>query len=173
MKQPLWWGTMRRRAAAPPARRLATRAMAGIPVLITVLAFLVAGCGQGIQAGAGASTSTQAQNCGTVTIHQANNSTDASASTPESCFYSAYQKCASATLTVTTMGVDAGTTRTFTTQANNATCRITDAVSTYVVPHPPSTAKTYTCTDLTKQSDGLHFSSCGADGNVFVPTPSA
>lgn len=150
-----------------------TTAMAGVRVLIALLALVLVGCGQSTQTGSGGSTSANPQNCGTVTIHQANNSTDASASAPESCFYTAYQTCASAALTVTTTGVDAGTTRTFTTRSDGARCIISDAVSTYVVPRPPSAAKTYTCSGLTKQNDGLHFTSCGADGNVLVPAPAA
>lgn len=154
-------------------RRVGRQGMAGAPILVLLVAFLVAGCGQSVQKGPGGSVPPTHQNCGTVTIHEAGTPTGASASAPENCFYTAYQQCHSATLTVTTMGVDAGTTRTFTTQQNGTSCVITDAVATYVVPRPPSAAKTYTCSGLARQSDGLHFASCGADGSVFVPAPAA
>lgn len=162
----------RNRAARRIAWLFVARRAATVAVAISVLAF-VAGCGLSTQSGSSAPGSGGAptKNCGTVIIHGSNPPTDASARQDESCFYTSYQTCDSATLTVTDMGVDAGTTRTFTTAANNGKCTLTDRVSTYVIPRPTPTPATFTCSGLAQQSDGLHFSACGVDGDVFVPAP--
>lgn len=97
---------------------------------------------------------------------------DATAAQAETCFYQAYQRCSPATLVVDDMGIDAGTDRTFTTQPRNqGGCAVSDVATTYVVPRGKNAPATYTCSGLTQQSDGLHFSACGADGNLFVPAP--
>lgn len=157
-------GSVSRRARRwiPAAHRLLL-----IGIGLGLFALAVAGCGQTSNAGA------SPQNCGTVVVRANSTPTGTTATQAENCFYQAYQHCASATLTVNEMGVDAGTDRTFTTVSRSGGCAISESVTTYVVPRGQNPTTTYTCTGLSQQSDGLHFSSCGADGNIFVPAPAA
>jgi len=86
----------------------------------------------------------------------------------EDCFWQAFQKCSPASLVYTLASVDTVTIRTFTIQSNGDHCSPVDAVQHTIVPAPLSAAKTYTCTGVTHKPDGLHFSSCGVDGDVVV-----
>lgn len=119
-------------------------------------------------------TSTQAQKCGSVRTNPHGiplNGTTAKQA--EDCFWQAYQKCQPASLGFTATGVDTVAVHTFTLQSNGQQCTISDAVQHAIVPAPLSAAKTYTCTGITQQADGLHFASCGNDGDIVVPLQKA
>jgi hypothetical protein len=85
------------------------------------------------------------------------------------CFWQAYQKCRAATLSFTTTGIDTVLLRTFSIKSNGGQCLVTDTIRHAIVPSPLSPAKTYTCTGIIEQADGLHFSGCGTDGDVVIP----
>ena len=115
-------------------------------------------------------TSTQVQKCGSVrTNPRGTPLNESTAKQAVDCFWQAYQKCHAASLSFTSTGVDTVAVHTFTIQSNGEQCTIADAVQHAIVPAPLSAAKTYTCTGVTQQADGLHFASCGNDGNIVVP----
>src|SRR5437588_4082613 len=115
-------------------------------------------------------TSTQAQKCGSVRTNPRGIPLNgAAAKQAEDCFWQAYQKCHAASITFTTTGVDTVAVHTFTIQNNGEQCSVSDAVQHAIVPASLSAAKTYTCTGVTKQADGLHFTGCGNEGNIIVP----
>jgi hypothetical protein len=90
------------------------------------------------------------------------------------CFWKAFQQCRPANLIYRAGGVDTIVVRTFTIQNNNGKCSITDAAEHFIVPHPtPVVSKAFTCAGVTQQADGLHFSACGEDGDVVVPSTGA
>lgn len=118
------------------------------------------------------STTPGAQDCGTVhslrlqvvptdRVHALSN---------ENCFWQAFQQCRSATLSYSQASVDTANIHTFSLKSQGSTCIITDTVKHQVLPHPAQPIATYTCTSLTQQKDGLHFSSCGTEGDIIVPT---
>lgn len=113
---------------------------------------------------------TQAQKCGSVqTNPRGVPLNEAAAKQTENCFWQAYQKCHTASLSSTIASVDTVTVRTFTIQNKGEQCSVSDAVQHAIVPARLSAARTYTCTGVTQQADGLHFTACGNDGNVIVP----
>lgn len=110
------------------------------------------------------------QQCGEITV-AGGRTVAISTAQAENCFWEAFQHCQPASLTVTMMGVDAGTLHTFTLAPKGSACVLTDQQQTYVVPGKRSPTHTYTCTSLAQQQGGLRFQSCGADGDVYVPAP--
>lgn len=136
----------------------------GVALGMALLGAAVAGCSQA------AGSNPAPQNCGTVQLRGTTLVDGANAGQAETCFYQAFQQCQRASLAVNEMGVDAGTDRTFSTAAGSGPgCVISDAVTTYVVPTRHNTTTTYTCAGLSRKDGGLLFSSCGADGDVYVP----
>ena len=114
--------------------------------------------------------STQVQHCGKVQTEPNGALLDATTAKQETnCFWQAFQRCHAASLDFTSGGVDTVTIRTFAIENKRDGCSISDTVQDLMGPNPASAAKTYTCTGLAQQSDGLHFASCGEDGDVFVP----
>ena len=107
--------------------------------------------------------------CGTVQASANGLINPAAARQAEDCFWRAFQTCSPATLAFSKMGVDTVLTHTFTITQDNGKCSISDTVQNGgpdAIPTPP---RTYTCSGLTRQVDGLHFSSCGEDGDILVP----
>ncbi len=152
-----------------PRRRSAVKG--GLFILGIALACIaLAACGP-TQNRSTASAAAPPQNCGKVQIianGQIQNS--AAAKQAENCLWHAFQTCTPATLTVTIMGIDAGTTRTFSVSQQGSACVVTDRLQHYIVPKGTGQTTTYTCTGgITQQPDGLLFLSCGADGNIPVP----
>lgn len=140
---------------------------------IVILSLGLAACTPGSSTGAG-QTPTAPQQCGSVQITEGLQKVSSNATQAENCFWQAYQQCQTATLMVTMMGIDAGTTRTFALSPNGNACKVQDTVQYYVVPKGNSPAKTYTCAGLTQpRLGGLLFTACGADGNVTVPPPTS
>ena len=115
------------------------------------------------------------QKCGTVhSMRLLVVPTDASrVKTVENCFWQAFQGCHPATMIYAQNDLDTGTIHNFTLQSINGKCVISDGVQTFIAPHPASAPQNYTCTGMRQQADGLHFSACGAAGNVFVPSTAA
>jgi len=145
--------------------------------LLTVLMVVLAACGSNnTTTGGGQSNSTptaQAQKCGGVSTYPNGKlANETTAKQVENCFWQAYQQCQAATLSFTKSGLDAGTIHAFTIASNNGQCSISDAIQTYIAPNPPRPGKTYACTSLTQQVDGLHFASCGELGDIIVPNSS-
>src|SRR6266849_7301608 len=135
---------------------------------VLILALLIVGVGVAV-AFAGR-TPAQGQNCGEVhTLNTHFIESGEKVQQAENCFWQAFQTCSPATLAFSKMGVDTVLTHTFTVTGNNGKCAISDTVQNGgpdAVPTPP---RTYTCAGLTQQEDGLHFTSCGADGDILVP----
>ncbi len=114
--------------------------------------------------------STQVQHCGKVQTAPNGALLDADAAKQAiNCFWQAYQHCRAASFSFTSSGTDTATIRTFTVEKKRDGCSILDTVQDVMGPNPASAAKTYICTGLAQQSDGLRFASCGEDGDVFVP----
>lgn len=144
-------------------------------VLLLVISAALAACGT--NTGAGGTTastptvSAQVQNCGKVQTNPLNHPINGVTSKQaEDCFWQAEQKCQPATLVYTAGGVDTIATHTFTVKNNGGQCVITDMMTHQIIPMKPSAAKTYTCSAVKEQADGLHFSSCGNVGDIVVPT---
>lgn len=113
----------------------------------------------------------QASACGEVRMLGPNPPRDQSAQVAEDCFFQAFQACSPATLTVTMMGVDAGTINNFAIEKNGAQCRVVDNVVRYVVPRPTPAPVQATCQGLARQNGGLLFKACGEEGDILVPAP--
>lgn len=90
------------------------------------------------------------------------------------CFWQAYQQCKTATMLVTHMGVDAGSTDTLVVSKQQNGCTIVDSSQFYNVnfggSHSPIT--TSTCSMLQRQGAELLFSGCkgGDSSNPVSPT---
>lgn len=119
----------------------------------------------------GPTTAGQAAACGEVRMLGPNPPRDQSAQVAEDCFFQAFQACSPATLSVTMMGVDAGTIHNFAIEKNGAQCRVVDSVVRYVVPRPTPAPVQATCQGLARQNGGLLFKACGDEGDILVPAP--
>lgn len=117
-------------------------------------------------------TPLQTQKCGTVhTLRlQVVPADQSHAQTVENCFWQAYQQCHPATLVYSQGDLDTVTLHTFSLKSQSGQCMITDAVQRSVLPRKPTPAGSYTCGGLTQKNDGLHFTACGQEGNVLVPS---
>jgi hypothetical protein len=94
----------------------------------------------------------------------------AAAQNASTCFWNAFQQCQLASITYNVSGVDTITSRTFTIEPRGNSCIITDAVQHQVVPNPVGSPNIYTCATATNERGSLHFTACGEDGNVIIPT---
>ncbi len=144
----------------------------GLGLLVVVISAGLAACGSNVGSSASPTptTSTQVQKCGKVQTNPRGTPLDVTtAKQAEDCFWQAFQKCQPASLVYTLTGVDTIAVRTFTIQNNGVQCSISDAFQHSIVPQPLSATKTYTCAGVTQKPDGLHFSSCGVDGDVAIP----
>jgi hypothetical protein len=142
-------------------------------LLIALLSAGLMACAsqQSNQLGTPSRLSTQVQQCGKVQTAPNGALLDASAAKQATnCFWQAFQHCHAALLIFTSGGADTATIRTFTVEMKRDGCSISDTVQDVMGPNPASAAKTYMCTGLAQQSDGIHFASCGEDGDVFVPS---
>ena len=149
-----------------------TLAVLSIGLLVAVISAGIAACASSSSGSQNPTptTSTQVQKCGSVRTNPRGIPLNGpAAKQAEDCFWQAYQKCHAASLSFTTTGVDTVVVRTFTIQNNGEQCSVSDTVQHAIVPAPLSAAKIYTCTGVTEQADGLHFTGCGNDGNIIVP----
>ena len=144
-------------------------------LLLVVICVGLVACGSNTTTG-GASNptptvSTQVQHCGSVQSNPVGHPINgATAKQAADCFWQAEQKCQPATLTYIAGGVDTITSHIFTIQSNGGKCSVSDAMTHAIVPSKPSVAKTYTCSSVNQQADGLHFTACGEEGDIVVPT---
>jgi hypothetical protein len=140
---------------------------------MAILSLSLVACAPGSTAGAG-QTPLLPQQCGSIHMTQGLGRVSDNAGQAESCFWQAYQQCQAATLSFTTMGIDAGSIRAFTITPNGSGCIVQDTIQYYVVPKGNGPSHTYTCAGLSQpEQGGLLFAACGADGNVAVPAPGA
>lgn len=107
------------------------------------------------------SSGTPPKDCGKVTAHV--NTTialDASANQIEDCFWNSYQNKTPATLTLSSLGVDAGSTTYFSITKVNDKSQVTGYNQSYMVPKGAEEKETFSCDSLTKDSNGLHAIKC-------------
>ena len=136
-------------------------------IAIFISAALVA-CGSSTGSGGSATPTTQAQtqNCGTIeTTPRGMPMNQTTAQQSENCFFQTYQHCQNATLVYGLHGVDTSVVRTFTIENHNGRCTILDAMQHSIAPAPLSPAKTFQCSTVSMQADGLHITGCGQDGD--------
>jgi len=87
------------------------------------------------------------------------------------CFWHDYQQCRTATLTLTQMGVDTGTTQYLTIEKQQNRCQVSDTEQFYSANFGGSQSNpvTYACAGLTQKMDELLASACGQAGDIIVP----
>lgn len=112
-----------------------------------------------------------AETCGAIQMQGTNPPQDASALSAEQCFWRAYQQCQATTLTVTMMGVDAGTVHTFAVKPPGNPCPLVDTVSRYFVPRPTPPPQATKCESVSFTAAGLLFKACGEQGDILIPSP--
>ena len=110
-----------------------------------------------------------AQQCGTVQASANGLINPAAARQAEDCFWRVSHACRPAALVFSKIGIDTVLTRTFRSTEDHGKCPILDTVQNGGPDSIPTPPRTYTCAGLTQQADGLHFSSCGEDGDILVP----
>jgi hypothetical protein len=146
----------------------------GIVAVFISIALVACGSSTGSGGSATPTATAQAQNCGTIATNPRGAPTDLTvALKDEQCFSQAYQQCHNATLVYTLHGVDTTAVHTFTIENHNGQCVILDAMQHSIAPAPLSPATTYQCSGVALQSDGLHITGCGQDGNngtIVVPS---
>jgi hypothetical protein len=162
------------RGGKQPGKMFASRLFITLVCLCLGMLLVACGTNSGTATGSGSTPKTVAvQNCGNIhTTPRGILADTTSAITVENCFAQAYKQCQPATLNFLLVSLDSGVNRTFTIKSANGQCTITDAAQHYVVPQKPGPAQVYTCSGLTQEADGLHFSSCGQDGDILVPDTS-
>jgi hypothetical protein len=109
------------------------------------------------------------QHCGQIVAANGSLLNATQAQLTANCFWHAFQLCSSASLVFTTHSIDTGTNRTLLVSKHGKSCNVKDTVQNYVVPRPPSNKQTYTCNGVTKESNDLLITACGADGNLVIP----
>jgi len=105
--------------------------------------------------------------CGSLDIG-ASSSTDVSAA--ENCFSHAYAGCDGATFSVAYKGAADGVARTFEMfrSANDDSCQLVEVVDHFKAGLLTS-SDTYLCASVRQAADGITFTKCGPEGDVFVP----
>jgi hypothetical protein len=149
-----------------------TFAALSIGLLLSVIAVGIAACGSSTTGSPNPTptTPTQAQKCGSVKTNPRGVPVNAAtAKQAEDCFWQAFQQCHPASLSFTSTSVDTVAVHTFTIQSNGQQCSVNDAGQHAIVPRPLSAAKTYACTGVAMQADGLHVTGCGNEGDIIVP----
>jgi hypothetical protein len=161
----------------------------GIAAILILLCAVLASCGSYVPSQGGQSQTTptsipvftpsptqaqQAQNCGKVDTLLNGQPVDSNqARLAGNCFWQAFQNCQAASLILKEHSLDTGADHTFTLKGTNGTCSIMDSVRHYIVPNNLNTTRSYTCSGLVMQADGLHFIACGSLGNIIMPMTSA
>lgn len=113
-----------------------------------------------------------APSCGSLTLHEGGQNAyvlSQNSRSIEQCFVQAYQQCQQRALTVTWMGVDAGSTSTFTLEKQGTGCQISQSSQNYMVGKPDAQANTSICQGLTQSIDALILKQCGNGGNIVIP----
>lgn len=140
---------------------------------VALLGTALVACGSPSASGQGSITPVPNGACGTIQLRGGATVLSSTPPQAETCFWQAYTRCQSATLVVNSIGVDAGTDRTFSVKrSTSGSCTISDKAQTFVAPTSGGHVNTYTCAGLIQQHGGLLFQSCGNDGSISVPAPS-
>jgi hypothetical protein len=79
------------------------------------------------------------------------------------------------TLDYVESGVDTGETHTLTIQPKHGTCVVSDVAQGYTANGGAMTfpARSYACASIARRDGGLLIVGCGAEGDIFVPGPTA
>ena len=114
------------------------------------------------------------RDCGKVTTHGGNlPALDASANTVEGCFWKSYSNSTPASLILTYMGVDAGTTTYLTISDSNGSPVVGGYSQSYMAPKGNGEKDTFTCQKLTRDLNGLSAASCkfksGSTSDILIP----
>ncbi|MGB8644934.1 MAG: hypothetical protein WCF84_06835 [Anaerolineae bacterium] len=117
------------------------------------------------------SASTSARDCRQITMLGPNPPNSPNALDAENCFRQSFESCASATLTVSIRGVDAGTTHVFTIVKSAGGCRVSDTLQSYVIPLRTPSPSTVQCTGVVTRNGGLVITGCGDEGDILIPAP--
>lgn len=142
--------------------------------LFAIMAVALAACGSqyGGSGSPGATTTPTVQKCGSVhSLPDGKLATPMAAKTAEDCFWQAYQQCKAATISYTAGGVDTVSINTFTIKNDNGKCAVSDAAQFSIAPNKPGAPKTYSCSGITQQQNGLRITSCGERGDIVLPAP--
>lgn len=148
-----------------------TTAAVSIGLLIALLSIGLAACSS-VLGGPPPPTQPPVQQCGTVhTLGPHVVAADqAGAKQAEDCLWQAFQECLPATFVFVMGSVDTVLTRTFTVETDNkGNCSLSDMRQFRMLPSPPEAPKTYLCKSMIEKTDGLHFSGCNVDGDIFAP----
>lgn len=114
----------------------------------------------------------QAPSCGSLTLHEGGQNAyvlSPGARSIEQCFVQAYQQCQARALAVTWMGIDAGTTSTFTIEKQGTTCQLLQSSQSYVLGHTNNPSETTRCQGLTQTTDSLILTHCGSGDDMLIP----
>ena len=114
----------------------------------------------------------QAPSCGSLTLHEGGQNPyvlSPGARSIEHCFVQAYQQCQARALDVTWMGVDAGTTSTFTIEKQGNNCQLLQSSQSYVLGHTSAQPEITSCQALTQTADALILKHCGSGGDILLP----
>ena len=163
-------------------RHMYSFARFGIVATLILLCALLAACGSNLPGQGGqlqatptansalTPSPTKAQNCGEVDTTLNGKALDArSARLADNCFWQAFQNCHAASLLLKVHSLDTGANHIFKMNGAKGTCSIMDTVKHYIVPNNLNTTRSYTCSGLVMQADGLHFIDCGSLGTIIVP----
>ena len=158
----------------------------GITSILILLCAQLASCGSYVSSQGGQSQATppansaltpsptrtqQVQNCGEVETTLNGKALDANkAKMASNCFWQAFHNCQNASLLLKVHSLDTGANHVFTIKDASGKCSITDTVTHYIVPNNLNTTRSYACSGLLMQADGLHFIACGSLGNIVIPT---
>jgi hypothetical protein len=93
---------------------------------------------------------------------------DTGAEQAKNCFWHAFQQCQPTSLVYIIGGVDTVLIRTFMIHNENGMCLISDAKQWHISSNLLSAPEIFACADLLQKPDGLYFSGCGKDGDIFV-----
>lgn len=114
----------------------------------------------------------KAPSCGSLTLHEGVQNTyvlSPGARLSESCFVLAYQHCQLKALNVTWMGIDAGTTSTFTIEKQDKACQITQSSQEYVIGRSNANPDISTCQGLDQNTTTLLLKHCGGGDDILIP----
>lgn len=114
----------------------------------------------------------KAPSCGSLTLHEGGKNAyvlSSDARSIERCFVQAYQRCQWKALDVIWMGVDAGTTSTFTPEKQGKNCQIIQSSQSYVLGHTSANPEISICQGLIQRTDSLIMKHCGNGDDILIP----
>lgn len=141
-------------------------------LLISILLLLMLVVGGGLVVIHAQTPSVKAPSCGTLTLHNGGQNPyvlSQNARSIEQCFVLAYRSCQEKALDVTWMGVDTGTTSTFTIEKQDKSCQISQSSQNYGLVHTNSQSEVGICQGLTQSTDSLILKRCGSGGDILIP----